>query len=246
MPFKLRSGHARSGRLELSRLCLFAAALFAALTSGSSALTPQPPADIALIVSVDVSSSVDQRRYAMQMEGIAGALEDPSVFAALVGGPNERTLFTMVTWANTPKIAVPWTPIATREDALAIAAAIRQLPQFSGGFTCLASMMQFVSERVVKRLPAKATKIVLDVSGDGPDDCNNDDLLKFQHDTLIDQGVTINGLPIKDGPDADMIEQWYRDHVIGGMGSFAIAAHGYSDFKRAVRQKFVTEISSLP
>lgn len=242
-----RLGHGTKGEaLRPSWRALAAFLLAAACGSGSAALTQGPPADIALIVSVDVSSSVNTRRYAMQMEGIANALEDPSVAAALLGGPHERTLFTMVTWANTPKIAVPWTAITSRNDAETIAATIRKLPQFTGGFTCLAGMLQFISERVVKRLPAPAKKIVLDVSGDGPDDCNNEDLLKSQHDTLIESGVTINGLPIKDGPDADIIEPWYREHVIGGMGSFAIPARGYNDFARAVRQKFVTEISALP
>jgi len=43
--------------------------------------------DTALVVSVDVSGSVDGRRYALQMDGVASALEDASVLAAINGLP---------------------------------------------------------------------------------------------------------------------------------------------------------------
>jgi hypothetical protein len=33
--------------------------------------------------------------------------------------------------------------------------------------------------------------------------------------------------------------------VKGGPGSFVLTANGYSDFGRAIRQKFVLEVSSL-
>jgi len=37
----------------------------------------------------------------------------------------------------------------------------------------------------------------------------------------------------------------YRANVVGGPGSFLLAARGYGDFARALRQKFVLEISWL-
>jgi hypothetical protein len=70
--------------------------------------------------------------------------------------------------------------------------------------------------------------------------------------------VTINGLPILlDTPDTGALlpkrlpggphplEQWYRNHVRGGAGSFVLPAHGYQDFERAIRQKFVIEMSGI-
>ena len=35
--------------------------------------------DLALVLAVDVSDSVDEKRYALQMDGIARAFEDPQV-----------------------------------------------------------------------------------------------------------------------------------------------------------------------
>ena len=39
------------------------------------------------------------------------------------------------------------------------------------------------------------------------------------------------------------LEQWYADHVIGGPFAFVLPAQGYGDFARAIRRKFLVEIS---
>ena len=60
---------------------------------------------------------------------------------------------------------------------------------------------------------------------------------------LVAEGVTINGLPILEGREADTLEEWYADNVIGGPFSFVLPAEGYDDFARAIRRKFLVEIS---
>jgi hypothetical protein len=62
-------------------------------------------------------------------------------------------------------------------------------------------------------------------------------------DSLVAFDVTVNGLPILEGAEASTIEQWYREHVIGGPASFVLPANGYEDFGRAIRRKFILEIS---
>jgi Protein of unknown function (DUF1194) len=60
---------------------------------------------------------------------------------------------------------------------------------------------------------------------------------------LISQGVTINGLPILEGHEANTLADWYQRNVVGGRGSFLLPAEGFDDFGRAIRRKFVFEIS---
>ena len=60
---------------------------------------------------------------------------------------------------------------------------------------------------------------------------------------LVAEGVTINGLPILEGREADTLEGWYADNVIGGPFAFVLPANGYGDFARAIRRKFLVEIS---
>jgi hypothetical protein len=241
-------------RAALGALLIIGAALFFA---GRSRAEDGPPVDTALIVSVDVSNSVDDARYKLQMEGIAKALEDPGVIEAITGGSSGGILFSMVTWADKPALVVPWMRIRNKADAFAAAKRVRTLPHQGGEFTCMTRMLRSANDKIVPQIPAKAARIVIDVSGDGPDNCNAEEPIEKVRDELVSNGVTINGLPILlDTPEEGAmlpkpvpggpppLEQWYRQHVMGGNGSFVLAAQGYSDFERAIRQKFVIEVSS--
>jgi len=42
------------------------------------------------------------------------------------------------------------------------------------------------------------------------------------------------------------LDKYYEENVIGGPGSFMIAAASFDDFGRAVRSKLIREISSVP
>lgn len=219
--------------------------------------------DTALIVAIDVSNSVDEQRYKLQMEGIAQALEDPGVIQAITGGAKGGILFSLVTWSDQPTLNLPWTYIANEADAKAAARKVRSMPRQSGEFTCMARMMRVVSDKVVPQIPAKAAKVVLDISGDGKDNCNSVEPVEQLRDELVKYGVTVNGLPIltPEGPEvvtpgapsaqsylpaqqkADPLEEWFKESVKGGPGSFVLPANGYADFGRAIRQKFVLEVS---
>ena len=201
--------------------------------------------DTALVVAIDVSNSVDDQRYRLQMEGIAKSLEDPGVISAITTGPQAAILFSIVAWADRTETTLPWVRISNASEAKAVAARIRALPRAKGDFTCLSHMLRIASDKIVPQIPANATRVVIDVSGDGHDDCNPAEPSDKVRDELVASRVTINGLPILDGDEAKTIEEWYRQHVMGGPGSFIVAANGYADFERAIRQKFVVEIGGL-
>lgn len=267
----------------LRRLAVPVIALLAVLAAGFSpntanrALAEAPvPAeasvDTALIVAVDVSQSVDEERYRLQMEGIAQALEDPGVVSAIVNGPNGGILFTMVAWADSAHQVLGWQRIESKEDAAKVAQMVRGLPHDGGEFTCMARMLKSVAVTIIPAIPVKPQRIVVDVSGDGVDNCSDYDSLHGERDRVLALGATINGLPIivpgendvvgsgayrapgyglrelPQRPDQETttLDRWFQDHVIGGPGTFLMAAQGYGDFGRALRQKFVTEISLAP
>ena len=255
-------------RLLLVGLTLIAAGRAAAQDAHGDAPVDLAPVDMALIVSVDVSGSVDQNRFALQMGGIAKALEDREVIGAMLGGPRGSIMFAMVNWSEHAAAAIPWTRVASREDALALAARVRLTSRPEGEFTCVAHMMRFVADLVVPTLPVKAQRVVMDVSGDGVDNCDGDDATAQMRDALVATGMTINGLPINEGDPAQPVgegafrapgrpfqpralktrtlEPWYSQYVIGGPDAFVLPAHGYGDFDRAIKEKFAVEISALP
>ena len=87
---------------------------------------------------------------------------------------------------------------------------------------------------------------LVDVSGDGRENCNPDQPPAAVRDELNAAGVTVNGLPILEGDEGPTLETWYRENVMGGPGSFILPADGFGDFGRAIRQKFMIEISGKP
>ncbi len=264
----MRQGRGREWAAVLAQawpraLRLALGALVGALAATGALAASADDVDTALIVAIDVSNSVDEQRYKLQMEGIAQALEDPGVIQAIVGGAKGGILFSLVTWSDQPTLNLPWTYIASEADAKAAARKVRSLPRQSGEFTCMARMMRVVSDKIVPQIPAKAVKVVLDVSGDGRDNCNSVEPIEQVRDELVKYGVTVNGLPIltPEGPEmvtpgapstqsylpeqqkAHPLEEWFRENVKGGPGSFVLPANGYADFGRAIRQKFVLEVS---
>jgi len=108
----------------------------------------------------------------------------------------------------------------------------------------LARMMACKPRMLVTVALANPDRIVVDVSGDGRDNCNPRIPVDALRDELVAGRITINGLPILEGNEAATLSQWYRDHVIGGSGAFLLPARGFQEFARAVRQKFITEISA--
>lgn len=207
------------------------------------AQSPVERVDVALVLAVDVSGSVDDNRFVLQMEGIASAFEDSEVQNTILSGQYGALLVTLVNWSQKPQIAVPWRVIASPADAMAFAADIRRAPRGAEDFTCMSLMMQVVGDKVLPLMPVPADRTVVDISGDGRDNCNPRTAVDSIRDGLVADRVTINGLPIRARREADTIAPWYEQHVIGGAAAFRLPANGHEDFGRAIRQKFIIEIS---
>ncbi len=235
-------------------------------SSAAEFASPLPQmADTALIVSVDISNSVNVENFKLQMEGIASALEDAEVIKTISSGPNGHILFSLVTWSTEAEIAVPWTKLSSASDGQRIAKLVRALPRsWTGGeATCVGTMFDYLRTKLLAQVQGKALRRVVDVSGDGPDNCSGGSDVSTARDKVVASGVTVNGLPILDGAYSgddvtvagwrvnagkpsvagEALKAWYSSNVKGGPGSFILPAQGFSDFARAIRRKFVMEIS---
>src|SRR5882672_3969433 len=227
--------------MRVAALALLGLSLMVALPAMAQSTVDR--VDVALVLAVDISGSVDDNRFALQMEGIARAFEDHEVQSTILSGQYGAALVTLVNWSQKPQIAVPWRVIASPADAMAFAADVRHAPRRAEDFTCMSLMMQVVGEKVLPLIPVPADRMVVDISGDGRDNCNPRTAVDGERDGLVADRVTINGLPIREGREAETIAQWYEQHVIGGPAAFLLPANGYQDFGRAIRQKFIIEIS---
>jgi hypothetical protein len=208
---------------------------------GAQAQTEE--ADVALVLAVDVSGSVDDRRFMLQREGIATALESDDFAAALSGGGNQTIEIAVVEWAEEQSVVVPWTIVRSHEDLLAVTHRLRHAGRSwlhvktdpNGGIEA--------ADRLFASKPLPAMRQVIDVSGDGQQN-SGEVATAAGRDDAVAHGIIINGLPITSGAEPN-VDAWYRDNVIGGPGAFLVVADGYDAFADAFRKKLTLEIAGL-
>jgi hypothetical protein len=198
--------------------------------------------DLALVLAVDCSSSIDFGDFRLQMDGIAAALRNPPLAAAIAAGPLGQIALALVHWssADSQAVAVPWRRLAGRADLAATADEVESVERrWQPGGTGLAAAIDFATA-LLMACPLAATRRTIDVSGDGEDN-EGGDVAGARSDTLM-RGVTINGLPIVIG--SSPIEAYYRDLVIGGPGAFLVPAEGVRSFRDAMARKLLREVTA--
>jgi hypothetical protein len=211
--------------------------------------------DLALVIAVDVSTSMGDREQRMQREGYVGALLSPEVMRAIRSGWRGRIALAYMEWARPEyqRVVVPWTVIEDPADAAGTAKLIRGQPMLPQGGTSISTAL-LAAARLLLNSGLESDRQVVDVSGDGPN--NAGPTIESARDALIARGVTINGLAISipGGQPDDMIQSfpldyvvsYYKRCVIGGPHAFVLAVGDMADFEIAVRKKFVAEIAGSP
>lgn len=206
------------------------------------------PVDIELILAVDVSLSMSPDELAIQRDGYAAALTDERVIQAIQDGAHGRIAITYFEWAGSTShtIIVPWTTIASREDAERVAASLSASPPNSARRTSISGALEFSGDLFAES-QYRGMKRVVDISGDGPN--NQGAPVDGAREKLTEQGITINGLPLMTRGgfssiyDVDNLDQYYTDCVIGGPGAFMIPVNDWSQFPEAIRRKLVLELA---
>ncbi len=198
------------------------------------------PVDLALVLAVDVSSSVDSGDYQLQMQGIAAALRQQAVWDIIRGGHHHQIALALVQWSTAKKqsITIPWKIISSVEDITSTAQAIELAARDSApGGTGMAAAIAFSTE-LLARISLPADRKVIDVSGDGLESDAGD--VPLARAGALQSGIVINGLPIIS--DSELLVPYYRDVVIGGEGSFIEPAKNILSFSDAMGRKFIREL----
>ncbi|MBY8976000.1 DUF1194 domain-containing protein [Rhodobacteraceae bacterium NNCM2] len=212
-----------------------------ALTAALALLAPGPAlaCGLELVLAMDVSRSVVNTEYDLQMEGLAAAFRDPAVIQAIewtTGG----VMVTVTQWSGPESQAqtVPWSHLQGAEDSLAFAEAIdRQNRMFFAAYTAIGEAL-FHAAQMSAGNPRKCLRRVIDVSGDGAS--NRGRLPRPMAEALAASGFTINALVIEGAKD-DPVE-FYRRQVVRGNGAFLEIARGFEDYARAIRAKLLREM----
>ncbi len=202
--------------------------------------TEAPPVDLALVLAVDASLSIDDGEFRLQLDGYARAFRDARVIHAATTGPFEAILVTFAQWSYYGSMhqSVPWIRVSSASDSLELAAAIARVERRMGSATSLSGAIEG-SMALLDRAGAQARRRVIDVSGDGRNNNGPDPV--YARDRAIARGIVINGLPILS--EDPWLDAYYRARVIGGLNAFSRPANSMADFDRAVLEKLLLEIA---
>ena len=239
------------GYLIASGILWGGAAAAAADTAVPQRIQAGLPVDVALIIAVDISLSMDPGEQALQRDGYVEAFRHPDLLPTIENGPFQRIAVAYVEWgsASDQAVVLPWTVVEDERSAENVAAQLEAVPIRRSRSTSISAGIDFAMQ-LFEIKPVEAIRRVIDVSGDGP---NNDGrpVLDARADALA-AGVTINGLPVMLRPmgfspwSIPELDLYYADCVIGGPGAFVLAAENSADFKDAIRQKLLLEIALRP
>ena len=96
--------------------------------------------DLEVILSADVSRSIDDAEFELQRKGYAAALSDPRVLNAIHGRPGGSIGICFIEWSGEEEqqVVVDWTAIRDEEDAGVVATSIVAAPRSFAGRTPIA------------------------------------------------------------------------------------------------------------
>jgi Ca-activated chloride channel family protein len=198
---------------------------------------PSAACDTALLLSIDVSGSINGSEYLLQAEGISAALSDPEVAEALVRG---QVALAVVQWSGTDqqKLALPWQRMLTPGAVESYAASAAAMPRaFYGSDTAVGQGLRFAQAQFAAVPDCR--RRVIDVSGDGPENAGfTDAVARFE---AMEAGTMINAIAIEEAGPAFPVTAYYRNWIITP-GGFVVTARGLQDYAETLRLKLLREL----
>lgn len=243
----------RASAPRRARMAFVALLALLVLTVGApSKARAETDVDLLLVLAADISRSVDAAKFKLQREGYAAALTHQRVLSAIQSMPSGRIAVSYVEWsgAGAQAVVVDWTSIGTEAEARAFAEQVLKAPRLYMERTAIGAAIDF-SMLQLERSPFRASRRVIDVSGDGTSNVGRE--VTMARDEAVARGVTINGLailsevplafnPLHTHPPGGLLK-YYQDNVVGGPGAFALAAENHEAFPRMILSKLVKEIA---
>jgi hypothetical protein len=198
--------------------------------------------DLALVLAVDCSSSIDEREFMLQRAGYAAAFRDPRLARAIRGGSRGVIAVTLTQWAGPFEQvqAIGWRAIRDEAGARGFAGEVAAMArQLTASATSISGAIDH-GRQLLERSGYRGGRRVIDVSGDGMN--NTGRLPEYARNEAVARGIVINGLPIlTDDPNLD---DYYTDYVIGGLGAFMLPANNFGAFGQAILAKLLREVAS--
>lgn len=208
--------------------------------------------DLELVLLADATGSIDTAEIKFQREGYASAITDPQVLGAITGGLHGKIAVTYVEWGDmtSQQVVVPWTVIASADDARKVAATLRSRPRLAFGSNAIGAAL-VKGLQLLETNDLKGLRRVIDLSADSANNWNGPPIAEVR-EVVTSKGITINGLAIlcRDlecggRPVTYNLEEAFRRDIVGGPGAFVVTAGDMKSFAAAVKRKLILEIAGV-
>jgi hypothetical protein len=228
----------------------FLALLLVGLPFTAQAQTQRPSAvDIAIVVSLDRSESIDAEDAEVQIDGLVYTLRHSRFRHTVAAGHLGQIALAVVTWSSFGRhqVILPWMQIAGADDAEVAATILeldyaRQRVARHGTQTDVAFAIE-VGVDQLDQLPWSASQRVVNVVADGISNIGR--VASVDRDVALARGITVNGLIMARGSAIEVMSRYFRREVIGGPTSFLQVSTSNEDFARAMLRKMVLEMVRL-
>ena len=200
-------------------------------------------ADLALVLAIDGSGSIDEGEFALQQSGYANAFRSDRVQAALNGAGTVD--IAVVLWGDSaiPVQVLPWQRLDRAAGAGQLAQMIEAAPRRVNGNTSIGTGLWAALDLLDDPVRC-ADRSVINVSGDGVESLGPrpDSVIPLEkaRARAMASGVTINALAISGG--SERLVDWFRQSVATGPDSFVMQVSFFSDFGDAIAEKLAREI----
>jgi Protein of unknown function (DUF1194) len=211
------------------------------LAAGPRFASAAEKVDLALVLAVDCSYSVDASEFRLQIKGLADGFHRSDVHDAIKGGPSGRIAVTLMEWSDDKNqlLVLPWTILDSPEAADNFADRVGRVRRgLAEGGTAIGDALRFAAA-VLMASPYATERRVIDLSSDGRN--NRGDLVTIARDEVVARGITINGLPILN--EWPTLDRYFEQQIIGGPYHFMIPANDYEAYGNAIARKLLREIT---
>jgi Protein of unknown function (DUF1194) len=216
------------------------AGLVAAGAAAAVSQAADAEVDLALVLAVDCSFSVDYAEFSLQMKGLGSAFRNPEVKKAIRSGRLRRIAISVIEWSdeNSQKIVLPWTIVDSDAQADRVGSRIAELRRaLAEGGTSISSALLY-SEAMLTEAP-RAERRVIDISSDGRNNIGVP--VAAVRDRLVGKGITINALAIRN--EWPTLDVYFENQVAGGPYHFVVPAEDYGAYEEAILAKLLREIT---
>ncbi|MCP5080758.1 MAG: DUF1194 domain-containing protein [Alphaproteobacteria bacterium] len=203
---------------------------------------PLAACELALVMALDVSRSVDKQEYRLMRNGIAHAFIDDEVIQLISWLPGGVTV-TVSQWGGTghQHQVIGWRHLSDRASVLSFVEELSRIERVFLWSDTSVSEALLHADSLFADNPVPCKRRVIDVSTDGIS--NSGPPVQAVSLGIGLSGTTINGLVVT-GHRPDPVAYFYNN-VTSGPLPFVVVTNSYDDYPRAMKRKLLREMAPV-